>query len=698
MDSVHGRPDYPADNSNYYLVTPIIAAPPGADPTGTVFYTYGGTTNRRVYRTTGGANWTNLRRLANGTAVAAVSHGIGAHPTDGNRLATASNSGIVYITTDAFASAPLPSNLNTLVPASGGRTWQGNNSNVAWVDNNILFAASVSTAPNSIHVARTTDGGATWAAAETGLPDLPVVKIVVDPGDPNTLYAATWLGVYRTIDSGTNWSLFGSGLPQGLVTDLYVHPNGNFLRAAVFGRGVWQVGGVPAYVAPAFSVQPVGASFTPPAGFILTGTVSNTYPTVTYQWQLNGVDLVDGGAISGATTPTLTVSSTACGSGGTYTLKASNCAGTTVSNAAIMTSTVAAPVITTQPANTEYATGNSFSLQVVASGAGLSYQWARNGTNLVNGAQPTWVVAGATTATLSITNAQAGTAGTYTCKVTGGSGCTVTSNNAIVISQTTAGLVAPNICTSPVNLTVAAPASASFTVTAGGGRVDAIGRVFTFQWRRNGVNLTNVAPYTNAVFSPASSTTNTVSATLTINPTSAALSGSVYDCVVTTTSGGSVPVTSGSATLTVLNQYTPATAVSITPSASLPISKSGGSWPLSFTAAGSGSVLQGTATPSPAGAYQYQFWVYVDDSLGWVMMQDYGVSATYNLPSTWQPGTYGIGVDCRTSSTVPYDVFNSIDFFTITPMRGPGDPLEPILQQPRSRPRFNGGAVFVTKN
>ena len=407
--------------------------------------------------------------------------------------------------------------------------------------------------------------------------------------------------------------------------------------------------------------------------------------------------------IPGATNASLTVTPTSCASAGDYTLAATNCAGTTISSVATMTSTGAAPpVITTQPPNTEYATGNAFTLPVVASGAGLTYQWTKGGVVLTNGNKggggTGWVVAGATTATLSITNAQGATAGTYACVVTNSGGCSTTSNNAIVILGSNPGLVAPNICTNPVDVTVSAPTSAFFTVTAGGGRVDLVGRTFTFQWRRNNVNLTNVAPYTGAVVTVASNLSNTMSSTLTINPTSETLSGSTYDCVVTTSSSASVPVTSGAAKLTVNRQYTPATAVSISPNSST-VSKSTGPWPYTFTATGSGSVATVGGAPAPAGAYQYQFWLYIDDALGWTIVRDYSTTNTYTLPSTTQPGSYGIGVDCRTSSGVLWDVFNSIDVFTVTPIaHGPSESIFNNVAPPSNRPKFTGGHAPMTNH
>lgn len=687
------------NSASYYFVTPIITAPPGADNGGTVFYTYGntgtGANSKKVFRTTGGGNWTSLGTLS--TGVRAVSHGIGAHPTDPNRLAAAAASGILNVTTTgAFPGTAI--NLSTAVPASGSRTWKGYNSSATWVNNNVLFATSESPVANSIHVAKTTDGGTSWAAADNGLPDLPVVKIVVDPGDPNTLYAATWLGVYRTTDQGANWSLFGSGLPQALVSDLYIHPQGGFLRAAIYGRGIWQVGPTPIYTAPSFSTQPTGSTFTPGTSFTLTGVVSNTYPTVTYQWKRNGVALANGGTetISGATTASLTVATPTCSaSPGDYTLVATNCAGTTVSSAATMTSSVASPVITTQPANIDYVNGQNFTLSVVATGA-TTYQWRKGGTNLSNGG----TISGATTATLTITGAVNGTAGTYDCVVGNGGGCSVTSDPA----QVQKSVQAPNVLQNPANTTVTAPASASFTIKSGGGGVGTAVNL-SFQWRRNGVPLTHgsggyawvntstgTATTSNGTANlSVNNSTGTASSVLTINPTADAMNGGTYDCVVTNSAGTD---TSATALLTVLRQYTPATAVTLTPSTTFPVSRTGGSWPVTFTATGSGSVRQSDSTPAPPGAYDYQFWFYIDSNLGWTMVQDYGNGNTWTLPSNTQPGTYGVGVDVRTSPTVRWDKFTAINAFSVTPAIGPGS-LEDSAPKGPAIPAFDGGKLVI---
>jgi photosystem II stability/assembly factor-like uncharacterized protein len=87
------------------------------------------------------------------------------------------------------------------------------------------------------------DAGQTWQAADGGLPRLPIRKIATDPNDPtgNTAYVANVIGVYRATDGGASWTLFGNGLPQADYSDLYIPADGGFLRAASYGRGVWEI-------------------------------------------------------------------------------------------------------------------------------------------------------------------------------------------------------------------------------------------------------------------------------------------------------------------------------------------------------------------------------------------------------------------------------------------------------------------------
>lgn len=88
--------------------------------------------------------------------------------------------------------------------------------------------------------------------------------------------------------------------------------------------------------------------------------------------------------------------------------------------------TVTSPIILSQPQNQEGCVGTNVNFTVLASGAGLSYQWRKGTVNLNNGGQ----IAGATTATLTINTIVANNASNvYNVVVTGALSSSVTSDN-----------------------------------------------------------------------------------------------------------------------------------------------------------------------------------------------------------------------------------------------------------------------------
>ncbi len=223
------------------LATPRASA----DPSGHAFFTY---TQGAIYKTADGAKtaWVNIGQNglegtpSTGIGAARVFrdavHGVGVSPSPNgglNNVAVVCNGGWVVVTHDGGSSWHQTPLIGT-VP-----NWQGFNSNVEWGDNETLYVASESPFSGA-RVAKSTDGGATFTDASTGLPDLPINRVLVSPVNPSTLYAGTFLGVYRSTDAGASWARFGSGLPQVEVHDLYMPPNGSFLRVATYGRGVWE--------------------------------------------------------------------------------------------------------------------------------------------------------------------------------------------------------------------------------------------------------------------------------------------------------------------------------------------------------------------------------------------------------------------------------------------------------------------------
>jgi photosystem II stability/assembly factor-like uncharacterized protein len=90
------------------------------------------------------------------------------------------------------------------------------------------------------HVYRTTDAGASWADISGNLPDMPVNAVKFDPAQSSHLYIGTEFGVFRTTNGGVSWEPFMNGLPNVVVTDLRLHPTTRTLRAATYGRGMWE--------------------------------------------------------------------------------------------------------------------------------------------------------------------------------------------------------------------------------------------------------------------------------------------------------------------------------------------------------------------------------------------------------------------------------------------------------------------------
>jgi hypothetical protein len=79
-----------------------------------------------------------------------------------------------------------------------------------------------------------------WEPAGSGIPDVSVNGLVIDPKFPNHLYAGTDFGVYASTNGGTNWHRFGVGFPRVEVYDIQLQGKFRILRAATHGLGFWQ--------------------------------------------------------------------------------------------------------------------------------------------------------------------------------------------------------------------------------------------------------------------------------------------------------------------------------------------------------------------------------------------------------------------------------------------------------------------------
>ena len=86
----------------------------------------------------------------------------------------------------------------------------------------------------------TTDQGGSWQNITHNLGNMPVRSVVIDHTDASTIYLGTEIGVYKKAMSENSWSLYNQDLPNMAVLELEIMYGSNTLRAATWGRGLWE--------------------------------------------------------------------------------------------------------------------------------------------------------------------------------------------------------------------------------------------------------------------------------------------------------------------------------------------------------------------------------------------------------------------------------------------------------------------------
>jgi photosystem II stability/assembly factor-like uncharacterized protein len=124
----------------------------------------------------------------------------------------------------------------------GGKTWARSglpnsehlgNIQIDPRDSNVVYVTSQGplwSAGGDRGVYKTTDGGKTWTAILTASPDTGANELVIDPSNPDVLYASMWQrrratgqfvgggpesGVFKSTNAGKTWTKLTNGLPKG---------------------------------------------------------------------------------------------------------------------------------------------------------------------------------------------------------------------------------------------------------------------------------------------------------------------------------------------------------------------------------------------------------------------------------------------------------------------------------------------------
>jgi len=273
------------------------------------------------------------------------------------------------------------------------------------------------------------------------LPNIPCNAIVYEPATSDRIYVGMDVGVYYTDNSLSNWVLYNASLPNTPISDLEISPAApGLLRAATYGRGVYEVGVVP---------PPLVA---PVSNFNVTGQIcvnkvktfndaSSNSPTA-WSWSVSpsaGVSIVS----TNSQNPSITFPNA-----GTYTV--SMVATNTVGAGNIVTQTVTVSTNPTVVLASSYSVCSGKTATLIASGAS-TYSWNTGSSSSIIYVTPP-------------TNTNYTVTGTL-------AGCTDTKTTAVTV------LSLPSVAAGPNNLQICEGTLVTYTATG----------ATTYSWLPNNV-------------------------------------------------------------------------------------------------------------------------------------------------------------------------------------------------------------------
>ena len=294
-------------------------------------------------------------------------------------------------------------------------------------DPNIIWAVfSGYSSGNKVY--KSTNGGSSWTnLTGNNFPNVPVNTIVFQRNLYNRIYVGTDIGVFYIDDTKSDWQDFNGNLPNVKISELEIHEGSNKLRAASYGRGLWESEIDPSVPAPTIT------SFTPTSG--ITGTVV----TITGTNFTGTTSVKFGGTVASSyTINSSTEIAATVGSGTTGTISVTTEGGTATSTGTFTYNAI--PVITSF---TPSSGGSGASVTITGTNFTGATSVKFGGTNATSytvnsSTQITATVASGSTGTISVSNSNGtgASSGTFTfiptptissfSPITGGSGTAVT--------------------------------------------------------------------------------------------------------------------------------------------------------------------------------------------------------------------------------------------------------------------------------
>lgn len=178
--------------------------------------------------TDNGVNWNTLPGSFDGTCM----YSIEVAPSNSNYVYAATFGNIYKTTNGGNAWTNITGSLPVSSAAITGITINGTNPDAIWVSFSGFSSA------NKVYYS--SNGGNSWVNVSGTLPNIPVNCIEYQNGSNDIVYIGTDLGVFYTDATLNNWVSYNTGLPNVIIDELEVYYPTSKLRAATFGRGIWE--------------------------------------------------------------------------------------------------------------------------------------------------------------------------------------------------------------------------------------------------------------------------------------------------------------------------------------------------------------------------------------------------------------------------------------------------------------------------
>jgi len=124
---------------------------------------------------------------------------------------------------------------------NGGTTWSNTSdpgSNIRWLEIDPNDETHVWACVGN-NVFETTNSGGAWTNIGFNLPNISMNTLVYDDVT-DVLHVGSDLGVWSLDDGSSTWTAFNNSLPNTVILELDILESSHILRAATFGRGVWE--------------------------------------------------------------------------------------------------------------------------------------------------------------------------------------------------------------------------------------------------------------------------------------------------------------------------------------------------------------------------------------------------------------------------------------------------------------------------